>query len=197
MSKHPPKNASLEHEQIQKQQTKGVDSDASRLLRVWRDQFAALSTHAQQYELHRLMVERLYWKIIYYMRRYPERLMSTHQTYSDRCIGHEELMQMMERYLIVKLNMLNMLCRKIQVLERQPWRQRTLDLKARVVMFFREHVQHQAGKKVFYIKMTQLATEVNDSRLNVSIVLNELERDERIILKRGIIEIPALQILNN
>ncbi|MBQ1924671.1 MAG: hypothetical protein II180_00965, partial [Proteobacteria bacterium] len=95
MSKHPPKNASLEHEQIQKQQTKGVDSDASRLLRVWRDQFAALSTHAQQYELHCLMVERLYWKIIYYMRRYPERLMSTHQTYSDRCIGHEELMQMM------------------------------------------------------------------------------------------------------
>lgn len=109
----------------------------------------------------------------------------------------EDLMQMMERYLIVKLNMLNMLCRKIHVLERQPWRQRTEDLKTRVIMFFREHVQHQAGKKVFYIKMTQLATEVNDSRLNVSIVLNELERDERIILKRGIIEIPALQILNN
>jgi CRP-like cAMP-binding protein len=109
----------------------------------------------------------------------------------------EELMHMMERYLIVKLNMLNMLCRKIQVLERQPWRQRTIDLKARVIMFFREHVQYQAGKKIFYIKMTQLAMEVNDSRLNVSIVLNELERDERIILKRGIIEIPALQILNN
>ena len=49
----------------------------------------------QQYLLFNMMNERLYWRIIYYMRRFPERLTSNGPTYSDRCIGGEELMAMM------------------------------------------------------------------------------------------------------
>ena len=43
--------------------------------------------------------------------------------------------------------------------------------------------------------MRQLATELNLSRLEVSIALNELQQQEKLILRRGIIEVPALQIL--
>ena len=37
------------------------------------------------------MCERVYWRIVYYMRRFPERLVSSQHTYTDRCIGGEEM----------------------------------------------------------------------------------------------------------
>jgi hypothetical protein len=43
--------------------------------------------------------------------------------------------------------------------------------------------------------MVQLAKEVGYARLEISKALNALADAERIILKRGIIEIPALQLL--
>jgi hypothetical protein len=43
--------------------------------------------------------------------------------------------------------------------------------------------------------MTQLAMEVGDSRLDVSNVLNAMQKDELIILHRGRIEIPSLERL--
>ena len=46
---------------------------------------------------------------------------------------------------------------------------------------------------MFHILMNQLAGELNDSRLNVSKVLNEMEREHLIILHRGRIEIPLLE----
>ena len=61
--------------------------------------------------------------------------------------------------------------------------------------FIRRHVYYPAGKKILYIKMTQLAKELGYSRLEISNALNALSDAERIILKRGIIEIPALQLL--
>ena len=57
--------------------------------------YAGLQPEEQQYLLYNMLNERLYWRIIYYMRRFPERLTSSGPTYSDRCIGGEELMTMM------------------------------------------------------------------------------------------------------
>ncbi|MBQ1266231.1 MAG: ATP-binding protein [Proteobacteria bacterium] len=61
----------------------------------YKAHFASLSASEQQYMLYNLMNERLYWRIIYYMRRFPDRLTSSETTYSDRCVGSEEMMRMM------------------------------------------------------------------------------------------------------
>ena len=43
--------------------------------------------------------------------------------------------------------------------------------------------------------MVQLAEETNYTRLEISQALNAMEKEEKIILKRGIIEVPMLQLL--
>ena len=62
------------------------------LFERWRSDFGALSSEEQQDLLYHLLNDRLYWRIVYYLRRFPGRLTSSQTTYSDRCIGGEELM---------------------------------------------------------------------------------------------------------
>ncbi len=57
----------------------------------WKNDFFNLSVSEQQTALYNMLCDYVYWRIIYYMRRFPERLVSSRQTYSDRCIGFEEL----------------------------------------------------------------------------------------------------------
>jgi hypothetical protein len=64
-----------------------------------------------------------------------------------------------------------------------------------VVRFFARHCVYPAGPKMFYILMNRLAAEVNDSRLNVSRVLNQLQQEGKIILHRGRVEIPLMERL--
>ncbi|MBQ2498172.1 MAG: winged helix-turn-helix domain-containing protein, partial [Prevotella sp.] len=52
-----------------------------------------------------------------------------------------------------------------------------------------------AGPKLLHIKMTRLASELNDSRLNVSQTLNRLQTAGLLTLGRGRIDIPALERL--
>ena len=57
------------------------------------------------------------------------------------------------------------------------------------------HSIHPAGEKKIKIKMTTLAHELNESRLNISIELNKLQDDGLISLSRGMIIVPALELL--
>ena len=63
-----------------------------RSIELWLRQYQSMNVTAQQDLLYNLMNERLYWRLIYYMRKYPERLTSSRSTYTDRCVGAEELM---------------------------------------------------------------------------------------------------------
>ncbi len=72
-----------------------AEKELSRLMETWRKEFEGLEDDKRQDALYVLMNERIYWRIIYYMRRFPERLTSSRKTYSDRCIGSEELMAYM------------------------------------------------------------------------------------------------------
>lgn len=110
-------------------------------------------------------------------------------------ISKESLLELIGRHLIVRLNYLNMLCRNSQKTEHNPWKACPVNLEGRIVLFVKNRVQHPAGSKTIYITMKRLANELCTSRLEVSIALNNLANQERIILKRGIIEIPALQLL--
>jgi hypothetical protein len=51
------------------------------------------------------------------------------------------------------------------------------------------------GQKSFHILMTRLADEVGDSRLDVSRALNQMQYDGLVVLHRGRIEVPQIELL--
>ncbi len=110
-------------------------------------------------------------------------------------IPKDRVLELMRNNLIFRLNMLNILSRKSQVQEQHLWQARTADNTNAIIQFIREHCSYPTGKKTIYIKMTQLAQELNRNRLEISQALNAMAEAEKIILKRGIIEVPALQML--
>lgn len=111
------------------------------------------------------------------------------------CINKDSLLSLFDKYLIVRLNFLNLVCRNAQAAEKTPWLPKSTGTKGSIVDFIKQHCRIQAGKKTLYTKMVDLADEVNDSRQSVSDALHELEEEEKIIVQRGIITIPALQLL--
>ena len=67
----------------------------SQFAEEWIATFTDMSAEEQQVTLYNLMVERLFWHIAYYMRRYPERMASSRATYTDRSVGFEEVRSLM------------------------------------------------------------------------------------------------------
>ncbi len=73
-----------------------LDSEIrSRMADEWLSDFEEMSAEEQQVTLYNMMVERLFWHIAYYMRRYPERMVSSRSTYTDRSVGFEEVRSLM------------------------------------------------------------------------------------------------------
>ena len=112
-------------------------------------------------------------------------------------IDKEELLRLSEDFLVFRLNMLNSFATKAQRQMRQSWARPPRSLQERVTRFLVQHCDYPAGRKEFSILMTRLAEEVNDSRLNVSRVLNRMQADGLIVLYRGRIEVPQLERLHS
>lgn len=110
-------------------------------------------------------------------------------------LSKDEVMRLMDEFLIIRLNFINMLASLAQRRGRQPWRRSPADLRQRVVRFFLDHSVYPAGEKCFKILMTQLAREVGDSRLDVSRVLNAMQNEGLLQLHRGSVTIPSLERL--
>ena len=70
-----------------------------------------------------------------------------------------------------------------------------LTLRDRVIRFLTQHCVYPAGPKTFYILMNQIAADLNDSRLDISRTLNDMQADGLLTLHRGRIEIPMLERL--
>ncbi|MBQ9242023.1 MAG: ATP-binding protein [Proteobacteria bacterium] len=71
------------------------DKELDKIFESWKQEFLNLSPEARQSALFNMMCDRLYWRIIYYVRRFPEKLVSSNHTYSDRCVSFEEFMAYM------------------------------------------------------------------------------------------------------
>ena len=110
-------------------------------------------------------------------------------------IDKEEVVRLTEDFLVFRLNMMNHFATQTQKQMRQVWNRQPQSLEERVVRFLSQHSYYPAGHKVFNILMTRLAEEVNDSRLNVSRVLNDMQYRGLITLSRGKIEIKQLERL--
>ena len=110
-------------------------------------------------------------------------------------LSKDEVIRLLDDFLIIRLNLLNLLATQSQRRGRWPWRKSPADLRQRIVRFFLDHSIYPAGFKEFRILMNQLALEVGDSRLDVSHVLNAMQTDGLLRLRRGIIDIPSLERL--
>ena len=129
---------------------------------------------------------------------YTQRYTHTYISQTDTnfiIVGKDEVLRLSEDFLVFRLNLLNMFATQTQKTARLLWQHVPDSLENRIVRFFAHHCLYPAGPKVFHILMNRLASELNDSRLNVSRALNALQREGKIVLRRGRVEIPLMERL--
>ena len=129
---------------------------------------------------------------------YTQRYTHTYIVQTDAnfiTVGKDEVLRLSEDFLVFRLNLLNMFATHTQKTSRLLWQHVPDTLEDRIVRFFAQHCIYPAGPKVFHILMNRLADELNDSRLDVSRALNALQREGKIVLHRGRVEIPQMERL--
>lgn len=129
--------------------------------------------------------------------------MSTH--YVSSYIAHTEvhtvsvnknfILSSLLNYDIFRLNYMNIVSNRAQNLYSRLWEEPAQDLKNRIIRFFLLHCEKAQGEKIFKIKMDDLARYIDDTRLNTSKALNELQDKGMIELRRKEILIPDAKAL--
>lgn len=110
-------------------------------------------------------------------------------------LSKDEVLRLLDDFLIIRLNLLNIMATLAQRRTRQTWHRSSPDLCSRIARFFTDHCTYPAGPKTVNILMERLALEMNDSRRDVSQALNAMQADGLLTLHRGRIEIPSLEQL--
>lgn len=101
----------------------------------------------------------------------------------------------LNNYEIFRINYLNILSNRCQYMAERLNNHRIGTLKEKLGDFFRLRCLKPEGEKTLHITMEDLAKLVSETRINVSRLLNELQKKEVIQLKRKEIFIPALEKL--
>ena len=100
------------------------------------------------------------------------------------CVDKREVYRLIEAYEIFRINLLNMLCSRAENLHERLWAVAPCDLEGRVALFIRSLCTTPQGVKVLRVKMQDLAGLLDDTRLNVSRVLNKWHNEGRIEMRR-------------
>ncbi len=126
------------------------------------------------------------------------RYSSTYRT-SSSChfitLSKDEVLRLVDDFLVIRINMLNILSTIAQRHSHLPWRSTPQTLRERFVRFVLAHTVYPAGRKELRILMQRLADELGDSRLNVSRMLHQLASENMLQMHRGRIVIPLLEHL--
>lgn len=110
-------------------------------------------------------------------------------------LGKTELLKLAADSIVFRLNIINTLATALQKHELRLWAACPETLSDRLAAFFLNHVTTPYGHKQFNIKMTQLAAQLNDSRLDISRALNAMQDRGLIQLSRGKIDIQRIEEL--
>lgn len=110
-------------------------------------------------------------------------------------LSKTETLKLTDDFIIFKLNLLNIISTRAQKAAQCPWRPNVTDLRSLIYRFFSTHCLYPAGHKTVVIKMVKLAEELNDSRLDISRALNQMQSQGLLQLYRGRIIIPKLELL--
>lgn len=111
------------------------------------------------------------------------------------CISKRFVMNEMFKYEIFRLNYLNIVCNRAQKLHRRLQVSSTGDVEERIIRFIANQAERPAGEKILKIKMEDLARICNETRMNISKVLNSLQNSGLVELHRGEIVVPQLELL--
>lgn len=98
----------------------------------------------------------------------------------------------LNKYEIFQLNYLNIVSNRSQVFAYRLLSEKSHSLQERIIDFFRYRSERLAGRKILKIKMEDLAWLLNDTRLSVSRILNELQENGLLLLRRKEIEVPDM-----
>lgn len=123
------------------------------------------------------------------------RTFTAHTDCSTLQLRKEEVGKLIHQSAIFRINLLNLLSTQSQRLLHRPWQPVPPSLASRIASFLASHCLQPTGEKHFKIKMTQLAEELNDSRLDISHALNHLQKQGLLILSRGKIDVPDMEKL--
>ncbi len=99
------------------------------------------------------------------------------------------------RYSIFMMNIMNMLCQRVQLKNSQIWNTRRMPLTEKIIEFIAVRSEQQEGCKTLQIKMDDLADILDETRINVSSALNRLQKEGLIELRRKEIHIPSFKLL--
>ena len=99
------------------------------------------------------------------------------------------------KYEIFRLNYMNMVCNRAQILSTHLRTMPPSRLEDRFTHFLLTHCERPQGAKTLKIKMEQLGLILNEGRMSISKMLNDLQEQGLVSLRRGEIYIPQLEAL--
>lgn len=134
----------------------------------------------------------------------PYNLFGMYQRYSRTYAFHTDgitlsidkqmLLQRLMANDIVKINLLNIVCNRYQQVSHLLRNHPEKTIKDKIVKFILAHSSVAKGYKEMQIKMVDLAHQINETRLNVSQTLNEMQRQGTATLSRGRIIIDDIDV---
>ena len=115
----------------------------------------------------------------------------------DNCtillIDKQHLFGELSKHSIFTINLLNIICRRTQLIEQNIWNYNSTSLAGRITQFIAARCETQKGEKHISIKMERLATLLCETRLNISKALNEMQDAGHLTLHRGGITLHAIE----
>lgn len=118
-----------------------------------------------------------------------------HTAVSILTIDKSFIFSELNKHEIFRLNYLNILSNRSQVAYQKLWNTHIGTLSEKFVNFFALRCQVQEGEKVLQITMEDLANLINETRINLSRLLNDLQEKGLVQLKRKEIMIPRFEQL--
>lgn len=94
------------------------------------------------------------------------------------------------RYEIFRINFSNNICSRVQTFNKRIWSDAPNSVSDKIIQFILIHSERPDGEKTLRIKMEDLARYIDDTRLNVSKTLNDLQEKGLVQLNRKEIFIP-------
>ena len=99
-------------------------------------------------------------------------------------IDKDYIFQELSKYYIFRLNFLNILSNHCQTAQNKLWNTHIGSLSEKFIQFISLRSQTQTGEKTLLITMEDLANLISETRINVSRLLNQLQADGHLTLRR-------------
>lgn len=111
-------------------------------------------------------------------------------------ISKEHVVKDLFKYEIFRINFTNYICNRVQTLNSRIWHNTSGSVEYKIARFILMRSERPEGEKVIRIKMDDLAHHLDDTRLNISRALNELQDRNLLQLRRKEIFVPDANALS-